>query len=75
MEIIEEELIAIALLILQKAKIEKKLRQTFKCFLRKCFSCCGMKNIENELQFLNNSIEELKNKNKSKKSLLKITEL
>ena len=75
MEIIEEELIAIALLLLQKAKIEKKLRQTFKCFLRKCFSCCGMKNIENELQFLNNSIEELKNKNKSKKSLLKITEL
>lgn len=75
MEIIEEELIAIALLLLQKAKIEKKLRQTFKCFLRKCFSCCGMKNIENELQFLNNSIEELKNKDKSKKSLLKITEL
>jgi len=75
MEIIEEELIAIALLLLQKAKIEKKLRQTFKCFLRKCFSCCGMKNIENELQFLNSSIEELKNKNKSKKSLLKITEL
>jgi len=75
MEIIEEELIAIALLLLQKAKIEKKLRQTFKCFLRKCFSCCGMKNIENELQFLNNNIEELKNKDKSKKSLLKITEL
>jgi len=75
MEIIEEELITIALLLLQKAKIEKKLRQTFKCFLRKCFSCCGMKNIENELQFLNNNIEELKNKNKSKKSLLKITEL
>ena len=75
MEIIEEELIAIALLLLQKAKIEKKLRQSFKCFLRKCFSCCGMKNIENELQFLNNSIEELKNKDKSKKSLLKITEL
>ena len=75
MEIIEEELITIALLLLQKAKIEKKLRQTFKCFLRKCFSCCGMKNIENELQFLNNNIEELKNKNKSKKSLMKTTEL
>jgi hypothetical protein len=73
MEIIEEELIAIALLLLQKAKIEKKLRQTFKCFLRKCFSCCGMKNIENELQFLNNSIDELKSKNN--KSLMKITEL
>ena len=75
MEIIEEELIAIALLILQKAKIEKKLRQTFKCFLRKCFSCCGMKNIENELQFLNNSIDELKDKNTNRKSLMKITEL
>lgn len=62
MEILEENLIALALLLLQKAKIEKKLRQTFKCFLRKLFSCCGMKNIENELQFLNDSIEQLKSK-------------
>lgn len=62
MEILEENLIALALLLLQRAKIEKKLRQTFKCFLRKLFSCCGMKNIENELKFLNDSIEQLKNK-------------
>ncbi len=62
MEILEENLIALALLLLQRAKIEKKLRQTFKCFLRKLFSCCGMKNIENELKFLNDSIEQLKSK-------------
>lgn len=60
MELVEEELLALALLILQKAKIEKKLRQTFKCLLRKLFSCCGLKNIENELKFLNESIDELK---------------
>jgi hypothetical protein len=60
MEIIEEHLISLALLLLQKAKIEKKLRQTFKCFLRKMFSCCGMENIENELSFLNDSINEIK---------------
>lgn len=60
MEILEEQIVALALLLLQKAKIEKKLRQTFKCFLRKLFSCCGMKNIEHELQFLNDSISQIK---------------
>tara|TARA_R110001606_G_scaffold4187_3_gene19709 strand:+ start:264 stop:503 length:240 start_codon:yes stop_codon:yes gene_type:complete len=61
MEIIEEQLIELALLLIRKAKIEEKLRQTFKCLLRRLFSCCGMKNIENELQFLNESISELTN--------------
>ncbi len=66
MEIVEEQLLELAYLMLRKAKIEKKLRQTFKCILRKCFSCCGMKNIEIELQKINDAIEEL-NKNKHKK--------
>ena len=66
MEILTDEALTLAILIIRKAKIEEKLRQTFKCFLRKCFSCCGMKNIENELKYLNEAIEELKkNKNKN----------
>jgi len=60
MEIIEEEIIALSILLLKKYKIEKKLRQTFKCFLRKLFSCCGLKNIENELIHLNHEIENIK---------------
>lgn len=60
MEIIEEEIIALSILLLKKYKIEKKLRQTFKCFLRKLFSCCGLKNIENELIHLNEEIQTIK---------------
>tara|TARA_R100001086_G_scaffold249909_2_gene191767 strand:- start:740 stop:976 length:237 start_codon:yes stop_codon:yes gene_type:complete len=60
MEIIEEEIIALSILLLKKYKIEKKLRQTFKCFIRKLFSCCGLKNIENELIHLNHEIENIK---------------
>jgi len=63
MEIVEQELVVLAVLIIKKLEIEKKLRQTFKCFLRKCFSCCGMKNIENELKYLNEEIGKLKSKN------------
>ena len=66
MDFIEEEVITIAILLLKKYKIEKKLRQTFRCFLRRLFSCCGMKNIENELKHLNESIEELKKVNREK---------
>lgn len=73
MELIEDELLSLAILILKKAKIEEKLRQTFKCFLRKCFSCCGMKNIEAELHFLNESIEELKNNTNNCKKNNKVT--
>jgi len=73
--LIEEHLLGLAILILKKAKIEQKLRQTFKCFLRKCFSCCGMKNIENELQFLNDSIEELKNNQLVKNKIFKSTNI
>ena len=61
MDILTDEILGLAILIIKKAKIEARLRQTFKCFLRKCFSCCGMRNIENELKYLNEAIEELKN--------------
>ena len=61
MEILTEEVFHLAVLILKKAKIEKKLRQTFKCILLKCFSCCGFKDLQAELQYLNEAIEELKN--------------
>lgn len=57
--VLEAKLLELAVLILKKAKIEKKLRQTFKCILRKCFTCCGMKNIEHELIYLNDEITGL----------------
>tara|TARA_R110000803_G_scaffold105486_4_gene173708 strand:- start:642 stop:863 length:222 start_codon:yes stop_codon:yes gene_type:complete len=66
MEIVEDKLLELAILMLKKAKIEEKLRKTFRCFLRKMFSCCGMKNIENELQYLNKSITEIKEKKEVK---------
>ena len=69
MEILEEELITLSILLLKKYKIEKKLRQTFRCFLRKLFSCCGMKNIENELKHLNNEIECFKKSKQFNKQL------
>lgn len=76
MEILETQLLELAVLILKKAKIERYLRKTFRCFLRKCFSCCGMKNIENELKYLNEAISELQQQNNiEKNSLMKITEL
>tara|TARA_R110000822_G_C15142312_1_gene476332 strand:+ start:149 stop:397 length:249 start_codon:yes stop_codon:yes gene_type:complete len=71
MELLEDELLSLAILILKKAKIEQKLRATFKCMLRKMFSCCGLKNIENELKYLNESINEIKLKSIKKKSIKK----
>jgi len=67
MEILEEQMLNLAILLIKKAKIEEKLRQTFRCILRKCFSCCGMKNIENELIYLNKKIDDMmKTQNKIK---------
>ena len=57
---LEEQIITLSILLLKKYKIEKKLRQTFKCFLRKCFSCCGMRNIEDELKHLTEQIDLLR---------------
>lgn len=59
MEILEESIVELTLLLIRKLEIEKQLRKTFKCMLKKCFTCCGMKNIENELIFLNESIKNL----------------
>tara|TARA_R110002096_G_scaffold286618_1_gene480352 strand:+ start:17 stop:235 length:219 start_codon:yes stop_codon:yes gene_type:complete len=64
MELVGDELLSLAVLILRKAKIEKELRKTFKCMIKKCLTCCGMKNIENELFFLNDQIKQLSIKNK-----------
>ena len=59
MEFIEEEALSLALLLIRKAKVEKKLRQTFKCVLRKLFSCCGLKNLEVELKSINEELVKL----------------
>ena len=64
MELIEESIVALTLLLIRKLEIEKKLRQTFKCMLRKCFFMCGMKTLENELIYLNESIKNLQTKKK-----------
>ena len=64
--LLEEQLLTLAIYMLKKAKIEKQLRKTFRCFLRKMFSCCGMKNIENELKYLNENIDIIKNTMKQK---------
>ena len=65
MELIDESIIALTLLLIRKLEIEKKLRQTFKCILRKLFTCCGMmKNIKHELKYLNVSIKKLQTKKK-----------
>mgnify|MGYP003123565832 CR=1 FL=1 len=74
MELVGEELLSLALLILKKAKIEKELRKTIKCMLKKCFTCCGMKNIEMELIYLNEQIDKLSISN-NKKSLTRTTSL
>ena len=60
MEIIEIEALNLLRLLLKKAKIEDKLKKTFKCFLRKCFVCCGMRDIEQELCNLNEEIGRLR---------------
>lgn len=67
MEVLEEGLLELAILIMKKSKIEKKLRQTLKCILRKLFTCCGMKNLENELKYLNESILNIQNQIQDKK--------
>ena len=66
MEIIGEELLSLAILVLKKAKIEKELRKTFKCLLKRCFTCCGLKNIEIELIYLNEQIDKLSISNNNK---------
>lgn len=56
----EETAIELGILLLRKMEIEKKLKKTFKCFLRRCFACLGMKNIEEELKIINERLFDLK---------------
>lgn len=74
MDIIGEEVLSLAILVLRKAKIEKELRKTFKCLLKRCFTCCGLKSIENELIYLNEQIDKLQLSN-NKNSLMRTTSL
>lgn len=73
MELLEEELITLTLLLIRKGKLDKKLRKTFICVLRKLFSCCGLKNIHEELIILNERIDLLKDKMKKPSPVQKIT--
>lgn len=56
----DELAVEIGILLLKKMKIEEKMKKTFKCFLRKCFSCMGMKSIEEELKIINKQLFDLK---------------
>ncbi len=56
----EDVAIELAFLLMKKFELEKQLKKTFKCFLRKCFSCLGMKIIEEELRMINEKLFELK---------------
>ena len=56
MELASEELLTIISLVSKKCELEKKLKKTIKCLLRKCFSCMGMSNIEAELHNINQEI-------------------
>jgi len=67
----EEVAIELAFLLMKKFELEKQLRKTFKCFLRKCFSCLGMKVIEEELRMINEKLFELKVPSISKDKTLK----
>ena len=59
MEIIEVEAINLAILVLKKLKLEKKLKKTLRCIILKCFKCIGFKSIEEELHEINTQIKNL----------------
>jgi len=71
--IIEEQLVLLALLVLKKLKLEKKLKKTLRCMLRKCFACLGMKGIEDQLKDINREIILLKTMSVSKKKVRSTT--
>jgi hypothetical protein len=72
MEPLAEELVLLSTLVIKKLKLEKKLRKTIKCLLRKCFSCMGMTTIEEQLKSINEQITEL---SKQKKSLMQTSNI
>lgn len=59
MEFIEDELITLSVLIFKKCELEKKLKKTLKCLLRKCFMCLGMASIDEQLRDINNQIQTI----------------
>jgi len=59
MEFIEDELITLSVLIFKKCELEKKLKKTLKCILRKCFMCLGMASIDEQLRDINNQIQTI----------------
>ena len=60
MELLEEQLITLSVLIFKKCELEKKLKKTIKCLLRKCFMCLGMASIDEQLRDINNQIQSIK---------------
>ena len=59
MELIENEMVGLTLLIIKKCELEKKLKKTIKCLIRKCFKCMGMVSIEEQLKEINDQIKLL----------------
>lgn len=59
MDLASEELLSIIVLLGKKCELEKKLKKTIKCLIRKCFSCMGLKSIEDELHEINTQIQQL----------------
>lgn len=53
--------IEIGILLLRKIKIEKQLKKTFRCFLKRCLGCLyRMERIEQELHEINEKLLEMK---------------
>tara|TARA_R110000824_G_scaffold42883_4_gene125659 strand:- start:9448 stop:9678 length:231 start_codon:yes stop_codon:yes gene_type:complete len=73
--LIEDELVSLALLIYKKAQLEKQLKKTIKCLLRKCFKCLGMKVIEEQLIEINEEIKQLRDKPVPPKKLIRTSSI
>ena len=56
----EETLVQLSILVVKKLALEKKLKKTIRCLLRKCFTCMGMTTIEEQLKEINQKITLLK---------------
>tara|TARA_R110002153_G_scaffold185499_1_gene338588 strand:+ start:396 stop:605 length:210 start_codon:yes stop_codon:yes gene_type:complete len=65
MELVADEAITLIILLMKKIELEKKIKKACKSILLKCFKCCGLNNIQRELEDLNREIIRLQsNKNK-----------
>ena len=61
MEVMEEITIAVLLLCIKKAKLEKKLNKCITCSIRRILSCIGVKKIEEKIDEIEARINALKN--------------